>query len=122
MWWWWGWGSRGGWGCVVVGTPVSNINVDIDRATGVTLSDGRVFNATIVVSNADPKTTFNKLVGLANIEAGVARRVKTMRMKGDTAKLHLALDGLPSFSGLDKSQLGHRLVIAPTMDYIEAAF
>ncbi len=69
-----------------------------------------------------PKTTFNKLVGLANIETGVARRVKTMRMKGDTAKLHLALDGLPSFSGLDKSQLGHRLVIAPTMDYIEAAF
>ena len=107
---------------IEVGTPVSNINVDIDRATGVTLSDGRVFNATIVVSNADPKTTFNKLVGLANIEAGVARRVKTMRMKGDTAKLHLALDDLPNFTGLDKSQLGQRLVIAPTMDYIEEAF
>ena len=107
---------------IEMGTPVNNINVDIDRATGVTLSDGRIFDAPIVVSNADPKTTFNKLVGLANIETGVARRVKTMRMKGDTAKLHLALDGLPSFSGLDKSQLGHRLVIAPTMDYIEAAF
>ena len=107
---------------IEVGTPVSNINVDIDRATGVTLSDGRVFNATIVVSNADPKTTFNKLVGLANIEAGVARRVKTMRMKGDTAKLHLALDDLPNFTGLDKSQLGQRLVIAPTMNYIEEAF
>jgi phytoene dehydrogenase-like protein len=107
---------------IEMGTPVNNINVDIDRATGVTLSDGRIFDAPIVVSNADPKTTFNKLVGLANIETGVARRVKTMRMKGDTAKLHLALDDLPSFSGLDKSQLGHRLVIAPTMDYIEAAF
>lgn len=107
---------------IEMGTPVSNINVDIDRATGVTLSDGRIFNAQIIVSNADPKTTFNKLVGLANIEAGVARRVKTMRMKGDTAKLHLALDDLPNFTGLDKSQLGQRLVIAPTMNYIEEAF
>jgi phytoene dehydrogenase-like protein len=107
---------------IEMGTPVININVDIDRATGVTLSDGRIFNAQIVVSNADPKTTFNKLVGLANIEAGVARRVKTMRMKGDTAKLHLALDDLPNFTGLDKSQLGQRLVIAPTMNYIEEAF
>jgi phytoene dehydrogenase-like protein len=107
---------------IELGTPVSIINIDIDRATGVTLSDGRVIDAPIVVSNADPKTTFNKLVGLANIEAGVARRVKTMRMKGDAAKLHLALDDLPSFTGLEKSQLGQRLLIAPTMDYIETAF
>jgi phytoene dehydrogenase-like protein len=94
----------------------------VDQATGVTLVDGRVINATMVVSNADPKTTFNKLVGLSNIETGVARRVKTMRMKGDAAKLHIALDGLPSFTGLDEQQMGQRLVIAPTMNYVETAF
>jgi phytoene dehydrogenase-like protein len=75
-----------------------------------------------VVSNADPKTTFNKLVGLGNIETGVARRVKTMRMKGDVAKLHLALDSLPTFTGLTEEQTGQRLIIAPSMNYIEAAF
>ena len=105
-----------------VGAAVSKINIDVDRATGVTLADGRVINASLIVSNADPKTTFNKLVGLTNIEAGVARRVKTMRMKGDAAKLHIALDSLPNFNGLSEQQMGQRLVIAPTMNYIETAF
>lgn len=107
---------------IEVGAAVSKINIDVDRATGVTLADGRVVNASLVVSNADPKTTFNKLVGLSNIETGVARRVKTLRMKGDTAKLHIALDSLPGFTGLTEHQMGQRLVIAPTMNYIETAF
>ena len=107
---------------IEVSTAVSKINIDIDRATGVTLADGRVINAQLVVSNADPKTTFNKLVGLTNLETGVARRVKTLRMKGDAAKLHLALDGLPAFKGLTEQQMGQRLVIAPSMNYIESAF
>ena len=107
---------------IEVSAAVSKINVDVDRATGVTLADGRVVDADMVVSNADPKTTFNKLVGLTNIETGIARRVKTMRMKGDAAKLHIALDSLPDFTGLTKDQMGQRLLIAPTMDYIELAF
>ena len=107
---------------IEVSAVVSKINVDVDRATGVTLADGRVVDADMVVSNADPKTTFNKLVGLTNIETGVARRVKTIRMKGDAAKLHIALDSLPDFTGLTKDQMGQRLLIAPTMDYIELAF
>ncbi|MAD66192.1 MAG: phytoene dehydrogenase [Porticoccaceae bacterium] len=107
---------------IEVSAAVSKINVDVDRATGVTLADGRVVDADMVVSNADPKTTFNKLVGLTNIETGVARRVKTIRMKGDAAKLHIALDGLPDFTGLTKDQMGQRLLIAPTMDSIELAF
>ena len=107
---------------IEVSAAVSKINVDVDRATGVTLADGRVVDADMVVSNADPKTTFNKLVGLTNIETGVARRVKTMRMKGDAAKLHIALESLPDFTGLTKDQMGQRLLIAPTMDYIELAF
>jgi phytoene dehydrogenase-like protein len=52
---------------IEVGTAVSKINIDIDRATGVTLADGQVINAGLVVSNADPKTPFNKLFGLTNI-------------------------------------------------------
>ena len=107
---------------IEVSAAVSKINVDVDRATGVTLADGRVVDADMVVSNADPKTTFNKLVGLTNIETGIARRVKSMRMKGDAAKLHIALESLPDFTGLTKDQMGQRLLIAPTMDYIELAF
>ena len=36
--------------------------------------------------------------------------------------MHLALDGLPDFKGLSKTQLGERLVIAPTVEHVELAF
>ncbi len=103
-------------------SPVAKINLTADKATGVTLADGEVLNAKTVVSNADPKTTFSQLVGTRNIEAGFARRIHNIRMRGDAAKLHLALDGLPEFAGLNNSDAGNRLLIAPSMTYIERAF
>jgi phytoene dehydrogenase-like protein len=56
------------------------------------------------------------------VEAGFARRMVNFRSKGNAAKLHLALDALPDFRGLSAEQLGERLVIAPTMEYVERAF
>ncbi|MBT4522628.1 MAG: NAD(P)/FAD-dependent oxidoreductase [Halieaceae bacterium] len=103
-------------------SKVEKINLDQGRATGVTLNGGEVIGAKLVVSNADPVTTFEKLVGFRNVETGLVRRVSQIRMRSGVAKLHLALNGLPSFSGLTETQLGQRLVIAPTMDYIERAF
>jgi phytoene dehydrogenase-like protein len=104
------------------GSMVEKINLTGGRAVGVTLVGGEVLEAPLVVSNADPVTTFEKLVGFRNVEAGLVRRVSQIRMRSGVAKLHLALDGLPQFTGLDPDQLGQRLVIAPTMDYIERAF
>lgn len=101
---------------------VQRINLEGGRACGVTLANEEVIAAPLIVSNADPLTTFEKLVGYPNIETGVVRRVSQIRMKSNVAKLHLALDGPPVFAGLDPSRLGQRLLIAPTMDYIERAF
>lgn len=105
-----------------IASPVERINVESGKVTGVSLADGEILNAPLVVSNADPKTTFKNLVGYSNIETGVARRVHNIRMQGNAAKLHLALDGLPTFKGLTEQQMGQRLLIAPSMDYIEQAF
>ena len=104
------------------GSFVQKVNLTDGRATGVTLAGGEVINAPLVVSNADPKTTFEKLVGYPNVETGLVRRVSQVRMRSNVAKLHLALDGLPQFTGLDATRVGQRLVIAPSMDYIEKAF
>lgn len=105
-----------------LGSAVASIDVAAGRVTGVTLADGEKVNAGIVVSNADPITTFERLVGLRNLETDTARRVSQIRCSGGTAKLHLALNGAPRFTGLDDSQLGQRLVIAPDMNYVERAF
>jgi len=92
------------------------------NVSGVELADGEQITASTVVSNADPKTTIMNLLGARHVEAGFARKIHNIRAKGNAAKLHLALDGLPDFKGLSQDQLGERLVIAPTVEYVELAF
>jgi phytoene dehydrogenase-like protein len=101
---------------------VKQILLDVDKVVGIEMADGEKIDSELVVSNADPKTTFLKLVGARNIETGFARRVDNIRMQGKAAKLHLALDDLPVFKDLAENQLGNRIIIAPTLNYIEQAF
>lgn len=101
---------------------VASIDTEAGQAVGVTLAGGEQLRAKLVVSNVDPQVTFKDLVGFRNIETGVVRKVSNIRSKSGTAKLHLALNGLPAFSGLAADLVGHRLVIAPDMNYAERAF
>jgi phytoene dehydrogenase-like protein len=104
------------------GAPVERILVDEDRAAGVTLQSGEQLSASAVISNADPKTTFLRLLGPEYLDAGFVRRVGHLRTRGSTAKLHLALDRLPQFTGLDANALRGRVLLAPSSDYLERAF
>ena len=90
------------------------------RAMGVKLANGENIEASIVVSSADPRTTFLDLVGVKNLQIEFSQRIKRLRCNGLVAKLHLALDGLPSFRGLESPS--GRLLIAADMDAIEFAF
>lgn len=101
---------------------VSRILMDGDRVSGVELQGGEKIAAGTVISSADPKTTFLELLGARNLEAGFAQKVLNIRMRGNTAKLHLALSDTPKFKGLNQSQLGDRLLIAPDIEYVERAF
>jgi phytoene dehydrogenase-like protein len=107
---------------VQFGSAVASVEMKADRAVGVRLADGTMIHAAQVISNADPVTTFRELVGYPNIEAGTARRVSEIRHGSGTAKLHLALNGLPKFTGLSEAYLSQRVLIAPDMDYVERAF
>jgi phytoene dehydrogenase-like protein len=104
------------------GCRVKRLLLDFDRVTGVELEDGEKINADRVVSSADPKTTFLGLLGARHLEAGFAHRVRNLRSKGAAAKIHLALDGLPEFTGLDPALAGERLLVAPSLQYVEHAF
>ena len=104
------------------GAPVERILVEEDRAAGVTLQSGEPLLASTVISNADPKTTFLRLLGPEYLDAGFVRRVGHVRTRGLTAKLHLALDRLPQFTGLDPNALRGRMLLAPSSDYLERAF
>jgi len=114
--------ARAGGTEIRTGVAVSRILVESDRAVGVVLESGEIIRAGTVISNADPRTTFLDLLGVENLDTGFVRRVSHFRNRGLAAKLHLALDGLPDFVGLDSSALGGRLLVAPSLDHIERAY
>jgi len=104
------------------GATVDRILVREDRAAGVILQSGEPITATAVVSSADPKTTFLRLLGTEYLDTGFVRRIVHLRARGLAAKLHLALDRLPQFGGLDEAALRGRLLLAPSLEYVERAF
>jgi len=101
---------------------VAEIEVEADRAAGVRLRSGERFAAATVVSSADPKTTFLSLLGTRHLDTGFVRRVNHIRSRGLAAKLHLALDEMPRFKGVDPARLRGRLLLAPSLQHIEQAY
>jgi phytoene dehydrogenase-like protein len=104
------------------GTRVRRIAIENDRAAGVLLETGETIAAKSVISNADPRSTFLKLVGPEYLDTDFVRRIDHYRAKGLVAKVHLALDSLPGFRGIDARAAGGRLLVAPSLDYLELAF
>jgi phytoene dehydrogenase-like protein len=104
------------------GARVERVLVADDRVTGVVLGSGESYLAPVVVSNADPKTTLIDLLGPEHLDTEFVRRVDRSRSKGVVAKLHLALDRLPAFANLPESALRGRLLLAPSLGYVEKAF
>lgn len=104
--------------------PVARIQVEPGSqglsAIGVRLEDGETISAQRVVSSADPKTTFLKLLGAEFLEIEFTNRIRRIRDRGLVSKLHLALDGLPGFTRLEHPS--GRLILAPDMDSIEWAY
>ncbi|MEM9531483.1 MAG: NAD(P)/FAD-dependent oxidoreductase, partial [Pseudomonadota bacterium] len=90
------------------------------KATGVTLDSGETIEADQVVSGVDPQQTFLDLIGVRYLDIGFTNRVRRLRCRGLVAKLHLALEGAPEFTGLPDAR--GRLLTAPDMDAIEFAY
>jgi len=104
------------------GAPVAGILVEGDRAAGVVLESGESIGARSVISSADPKTTFLGLLGPRHLDTGFVRRVNHIRSRGLAAKLHLALNRAPAFSGVTETSLRGRLLVAPSLQHIEHAY
>lgn len=111
---------------VRTGAVVSRVLVRAGAAYGVALANGDEIHAPVVISNADPKVTFLKLVDRRALDSDFIAGVDRMRSQGSSLKINLALDALPDFTGLAGSTLGpqHKatLHIAPSMDYMDRAW
>src|SRR5437870_4583236 len=118
---------------------VAEIKVRDGRAVGVVLESGEEIAARAVISNADPKSTFLKLVDAATLDPSFIQKIRNYRAPGTVAKVNLALSALPDFIGLsgyrtacgservnldaeNLEKLSGRIHIGPDIDYLERAF
>jgi len=83
-----------------VGAAVERILVKDGSARGVVLEGGEEIRGRVVVSNADPKRTFLRLVDRADLPPEFVRGIETLRCTGNSAKINLALSELPDFTAL----------------------
>ena len=82
------------------------------RATGVVLDkSGETIEAPIVVSSADPRSTFRPIA--IDLDPEFARAVENIKAHGVVARGTLALAGTPRYS---------TLCVAPSLDYLERAY
>ncbi len=80
--------------------PVSEIVIENGSVQGVITEAGEEIRAGIVLSNADPKVTFTKLVPRDKLPEDFARRIESLDFSSATFKLNLALSELPDFKAL----------------------
>jgi phytoene dehydrogenase-like protein len=119
---------------VKTGSEVERIETTGETVSKVTLKTGEEISTRAVVSNADPRTTFLKLVDPVDLDPNFHLKVRNFRAVGVSAKINLALSGLPRFNGLNgesqesqgalgsNSKLAGRIHVGPEIDYLERAF
>jgi phytoene dehydrogenase-like protein len=110
------------------GAQVEKIETTDERAAKVLLGTGEEISARAIVSNADPRTTFLNLIDPVYLDPTFLMKIRNYRANGVSAKINLALSGLPSFTGVDAggdgahARLSGRIHIGPDIDYLERAF
>ncbi len=111
---------------VYTDAEVASISVKHGRAAGVELVDGRVIEAKVVASNADPKRTFQTLLEPSHLDADFLTQVEGISAHGMTFNIHLAMSGLPQFKAFPGEGQGTQhqglFWIAPTVEYLEKAW
>ena len=105
---------------------VLHIAVKDGAVNSVVLKSGEELPASAIISNADPRRTLLELLDPVNLEPDFIVKLRNYRCVGTSAKVNLALSGLPQFTALkdaeDSNFLTGRLHIGPDIDYLERAF
>ena len=94
---------------------VACIQVENQVAKGVVLSNGEEISANVILSGADPKHTFLKLIGPRELPPEFVWHVQSIKMRGSVAKVHLLTNG-------DHGIPNATIVLAPSIKYLERAY
>lgn len=93
------------------------------RVTGVQLASGETIAAQTVVSNADPKRTFLRLVDPVELELEFVNKARNIQMEGAVAKVNFALDAAPAIPVQGNGGIvAPHFRIGPSLEYLERAY
>jgi phytoene dehydrogenase-like protein len=102
----------------------ARIDVRGGRARGVTLASGEELRAPLVLSSADARVTFARLLEPGTLDPEFEADLARYKFRGSSGKLNLALDGLPDFTCLPGpgEHLRGAISFSPSLDYMERAY
>jgi phytoene dehydrogenase-like protein len=108
-----------------VNAPVAKIHVRDGRARGVILEDGTEIRARAVLSNADPKRTFLKMLEPDSLPAEFLHAVRGIKMDGPCAKVNMVLSEEPQFTGTSTNapaQERSLFTLVPSLEFAERCY
>jgi len=111
---------------VRTGAEVRQIIVADGRVRGVTLASGEEIESSLVLSNADPKRTFLRLVAREHLDPRFVRSIERLRTRAAYLKLHAALRELPDVTAYlgpdhDPRYLAYTH-ISPSVEYYRSSW
>jgi len=108
---------------VRTGAEVARVITREGRVEGVELASGEGISAPAVACAVDPKTVLGSWIDPVVAGPRLRWRAGNIRTPGATARVDLALSGLPAFAGIaDEMAVSGRIVVAPGVDAVEQAF
>ena len=84
-------------GAIRLDAPVERFLIESGRAAGIVLGNGEELRAGTIISNLDLKRTFLELTRPDDLPDEFIQSVRRFKIRGSSAKLNVALDGMPSF-------------------------
>lgn len=105
---------------ILTQATVAEIRIKDGAAIGIGLEDGREFSADLVLSNADPKRTFLKLVDARALDQEFRADVAAIRMAGPAAKVNMVLSERPIIPGLPAGASPAERAVLSIMGDLEA--
>jgi phytoene dehydrogenase-like protein len=110
---------------ILTSASVARVEVRDGRARSVILEDGMELRARMVLSNADPKRTFLKLVDTKELPEDFLFAVRAIKMAGPCAKVNIVLAEEPLFEGTSPQATALErtfYTLVPSLEFAERCY
>jgi phytoene dehydrogenase-like protein len=105
--------------------PVARIDTRNGQARGVFLEEGSEVRGRMILSNADPKRTFLKMLAESDLPSDFVQAVRGIKMAGPCAKVNFVLAEEPRFTGTPSTHTPLErtfYTIVPSLEFAERCY